>query len=313
MPTAREIDARFDWSALMRRPVLKPLVMSAVCGALLLAALAAASAFSPKGAESDGARRAVDSDGAVDAGSTSPGLLDAAPDAKAKADRTSAEASKPRRNAVAAAAAGGDGPSAARVYVVLGGVCAVAVGLAWLLRDKLRNGRTAPAKEKLLVVRDQLALDAKRRVVVLSVEERTLVVGVVGDTLTLLTEYGAAEEVAPAAESSFAAVASTMVAPPEPAAPPSPEPAVDVAAADVFDAPRISAAARRREAEERAATRFEAAAPAPHRTFPFAKVEPARGATAATSAPTGGAAMRDPRRVPERFRHLLGAAAEGGA
>lgn len=210
MPTAREIDEAAA-RALLKRSRTKPLIMAGAGAVLLLLCVGAAALLDPR---EDAPRRKA-TDAAAETAAATPAPV--APPPKSAPDRAprsmlspaeideaaKATAKKPERKPAPAAA---EAPSATRVYVVLVGICLALGGGAWLLKERLKNGRTAPGKEKLLIVRDQLALDPKRRIVVLGVENRTLVVGVVGDQMTLLSEYSAAE---PDAEERAAAEAPT--------------------------------------------------------------------------------------------------------
>jgi flagellar biogenesis protein FliO len=319
MPTAREIDEAAARS-LLRRSRTKPLIMAGAGAVLLLLCVGAAALLDPR----EDAPRKKTAEPAAEAAAT-PGPV--APPPKSSSDRAprsmlspseieeaaKATAKKPERKPVPAAP---EAPSATRVYVVLVGICLALGGGAWLLKERLKNGRTAPGKEKLLIVRDQLALDPKRRIVVLGVENRTLVVGVVGDQMTLLSEYSAAE---PDAEERAAAEAPTT---PHQAVQSS-EP-FDAASALAAEERDVVAAYRRpteRAAEAAAEERFgtyvprTAARPAPAPAFE----RPA--AAARTETPTSPFRRIDapaptpkPRAaVTDRFRTLLEAASAENA
>ncbi len=196
MPTAREIDEAAA-KALLQRSHKKPIAVAGLGALLLAASFAAGSSLGPEPApalktaaplvETPPQPLAVKP--VVPKGEPRS-LLNGDPAAEAK---TTAKAPPKKLEKASAPEAVAAAPSATKVYLVLLAVCGVLVGAGYVLKKKFSTGRALPGKEKLLVIRDQLALDAKRRVVVLGVEGRTLVVAVTGEQMTLLSEFTALE------------------------------------------------------------------------------------------------------------------------
>jgi flagellar biogenesis protein FliO len=203
-------------------------------------------------------------------------------------------AAAPRKAPLAAESPFSAGPLLA-MAAMLGG----AIGLIFVLKRVLRGSRHVPGGRKILRVKDVLAIGPKRAIYLIGLEHRSLVVGVSGDQLSLLSEYSDEAEAAPeAAKADAADNARTgeivlaprgAVAATPAAATPAPAAHVDALAAEELVVP---------PPEEVAAA---ASSPAPSaRSFPFASVD-------ARPKPD-----RKPRadRVPHKFRQLLERAAE---
>jgi flagellar biogenesis protein FliO len=182
----------------------------------------------------------------------------------------------------------------------LGGVLAGAAALLFGLKRLLRGTRPLGRSQRILKVRDVLALGPKRAIYLIELEERNLVVALSGDQLALLSEYSCEPDEATAAPA--AAAAAQAPAAPAPvataipaAAPAAPAPApaartLDVVVADDVEVPPLDAAPPPRNPATTA------------RPFSFTPVRPAAARTQARTD-----------RIPERFRQLLdqAAAADG--
>ncbi len=196
MKSIGELERRPNWGRMLRNPVLKPLMMSAglvVIGALAFMAVDAMGASaaqpespSPTKSTSTPAPLALNSNGekvASSAGIAAP--ITAGANTKTVTSRPAGGPSKAKSDALLAK---DSTPSLMRTGMALAACVALLGGLAWWLKSHMRDGRRAPTGEKLLRVRDVLNLGPKRQVFVLSVEGRTLVVGLADQHFTLLTE-----------------------------------------------------------------------------------------------------------------------------
>jgi flagellar biogenesis protein FliO len=202
-----------------------------------------------------------------------------------------AAAEKPRKEPIR-----GEAPSIGTgALLVTGSVLAGAVLLLFLLKRFLKGGRHVPAGKKVLKVTDVLALGPKRAIYLIGLERRSLVVGLSGDQLTLLSEYSdqdaepeAAAEQALVAEARTGEHARPRIAAAPVARPETAAPRLDVVASEDLTVPPP------------AAEPPPAAAPAAPRAFSFAPVGRKPAATQ----------RAQPGRVPLRFRQLLEQAAE---
>ncbi len=217
---------------------------------------------------------------------------------------------------------------AVTMIALLGALIAVFV----VLRRMMRNSRMAPSGKKTLVIRDALSLGPKRSVYVIKVDNRSLVVGLSGDQMTLLSEFSDDSEAPsaaaePAAEPSedaeaarpapgaLAAVYASLAAEtvdvietenqdvePDPVEePPPPPPRQKAPSAPERAQPTAPVAASRplTQSEPTPPSRSQA------RAFPFDYVSPE----------DARASKRRVERVPPKFRHLLekaAAASNGG-
>jgi flagellar biogenesis protein FliO len=181
----------------------------------------------------------------------------------------------------------GSGP-----FVAVAAVIAGAVAAMFGLKRVLKGSRHVPAGRKILQVRDVLAMGPKRAIYLIGLEHRSLVIGVSGDQLTLLSEYSAGDEEEPAAEPAPHA-APQRTAAPAPRAAPAPPPAPAVA-----DEPPAHLDVE--VGDEGPSFASPAAEQGASRTFPFAAVGAAKAQAARSRS----------ERVPQRFRELLERAAQ---
>ncbi|MBE3555467.1 MAG: flagellar biosynthetic protein FliO [Firmicutes bacterium] len=91
-------------------------------------------------------------------------------------------------------AAGGGGPSVLLVVLETAAILAFILALAWLAKRLLGKERTAHPKG--LQVEAELRLDAHHRLVIVTVEDQRLLLGV-GESITLITVLEAGETIAP--------------------------------------------------------------------------------------------------------------------
>jgi hypothetical protein len=184
--------------------------------------------------------------------------------------------------------------TAVSALLPLAGVLGGAVGLSFVLRRALKRRGHLPAGQRILKVRDVLAMGPKRAIYLIALEHRNLVVGSSGDQLTLLSEYSDDQD-EPVLTTAAALRAPGPADRPEPAAPPREEPRFVRAPAgpslDVEIADEVAVPAPGAEPAEAVASRVA-------RPFSFAAV----GAAPKTNAHRN--------RVPEKFRRLLERAAD---
>jgi flagellar biogenesis protein FliO len=186
--------------------------------------------------------------------------------------------------------------TAVSALLPLAGVLGGAVGLIVVLRRALKRRGHLPAGQRILKVRDVLAMGPKRAIYLIALEHRNLVVGSSGDQLTLLSEYSDDQD-EPVLTTAAALRAPGPADRPEPAAPPREEPRFVRAPApagpslDVEIADEVAVPAPGVDPAEAVASRVA-------RPFSFAAV----GAAPKTNAHRN--------RVPEKFRKLLERAAD---
>jgi flagellar biogenesis protein FliO len=190
MKSIGELERRSAWSGILKNPVLKPLALSAGLVVIGFVAFMAVDAMGagmtkspPEAAPTQSAAIEV-AMGEKVAGATVNGLPGKASGvAKSAASRPASARTKAEVPITKDST-----PSLWRTGLALVGCMALLFGLAWWLKNHARDGRRAPIGDKLLKIRDVLNLGPKRQVFVLSVEGRTLVVGLADNQFTLLTE-----------------------------------------------------------------------------------------------------------------------------
>lgn len=301
MKSIGELERRSAWSGILKNPVLKPLAMSAGLVVIGLVAFMAVDAMgaglsTPSAPSSTPPAAAEVAMGEKVAGATVKDHAPAAPAAiKSTAGRTPTARAKSDVSLTKDAT-----PSLWRTGLALVGCMALLFGLAWWLKNYARDGRRAPLGDKLLKIRDVLNLGPKRQVFVLSVEGRTLVVGLADNRFTLLTEMSTDDVVAPqktpdgggrTATRSFEDELVELATSPTPAPAPS---TVGVKTA------RAEACVASSDVPSPARLKLEAEAA--KETTPPAEV--------ATAFPFSRAQVD---RVPPKFRHLLNGAEQGAS
>jgi len=300
MKSIGELERRSAWSGILKNPVLKPLALSAGLVVIGFVAFMAVDAMGagltkppPELAPTPPTAAEV-AMGEKVAGATTNGL----PGKGSGVAKSAASRPASARTKAEVPIAKDSTPSLWRTGLALVGCMALLFGLAWWLKNHARDGRRAPIGDKLLKIRDVLNLGPKRQVFVLSVEGRTLVVGLADNQFTLLTEM-TCDEPAPAPKKPDGGRASDERAFED-----------ELVALATASTPTASSAPTRTPRAESAPTTSDAPSPARLKLEAEAAKESTPNTPVAPAFPFNREQID---RVPPKFRHLLNGAEQGAS